>query len=95
MRQKNEKFAKEANNAKVEVGKEIGVLKASLIDINGMNLEINTHSSGVLKQLKILQESGESSASCSDFSQDKKNQLMALMNNVNSLSNLLVKNVQR
>ena len=103
MRQKNKKIAQEANKVKVKVGKEIAILNASLIDINGMSLEISTHSNGILKQLKILEGSNALTSiirkprkrTFNDFSENEKKQLMALVNNVNSLSMLLVKNVKR
>jgi hypothetical protein len=98
LRQKNEKFAKEANKAKISVGQEIAVLKASLIDIKSMNHGIEEHSNGVLRQLNRLEGSTIREfrkRPYTDFSENEKKQLMALVNNVNSLSKLLVKNVQR
>jgi len=103
MRQKNEKIAKEANGFKIEVGKEIAVLKASLVDIKGMDSEIAFHSQGVFKQLNKLENSNSLTAvirkfkkrSFNDFSKDEINQLIALKVNVEALSKLLVKNVQR
>ena len=103
LRQKNEKFAKEANKAKIEVGKKIAILKASLIDIKSMNDGIKEHSDGVLRQLKRLEGSNVLASiiqkfrkrTYRDFSENDKKELMALVNNVNSLSKLLVKNVQR
>jgi len=98
LRQKNEEFAKEANVAKIKVGKEIGVLKASFIEIERMNHEIEEHSNGVLLQLNnldgsIIQEFKKRLSP--NFSENERQHLMALVNNVNSLSQLLVKNVQR
>jgi len=103
LRQKNEKFAKEANKARIEVGKEIAILKASLIDIKSMNDGIKEHSDGVLRQLNRLEGSNVLASiiqkfrkrTYRDFSENDKKELMALVNNVNSLSKLLVKNVQR
>jgi len=97
MRHKNEKFAREANKAKAKVSQEIKLLQTSLGEIKKMNSEITKHSDGIITQLNLIKKSvvAKSSSEPIYISKDEKKQLMALVNNVNTLSVLLVKNIQR
>ncbi len=93
MSSKNEEIAKEANRERIKISKQTKILKASSTEIGYMITEIQNHSEGVKKQLKYLEENAPKSYL--DFSEDNKKSIMTLKNNIESLSKLLVKNINR
>ena len=90
-RKKNKKIANEANKEAIKIEKDSGALRTALIEINQLFSTTKKHSDGAAKQLKNLKINAPENYL--NFTDESKNELGALINNINSLSKLLVKNI--
>ena len=90
-RSKNEKIAHEANANRKEVEVLIAQLKAAKGEVNSLIYLTKTHVTGVKEMLFKLQN--YAFHDCRSFTPEAKNELVALINHIQSLSELLNKKV--
>ena len=90
-RKKNKDIANKATNEAINIEKSVGALNAAKIEIIKLHELTKKHSDGALKQLNVLQN--DAPDDYNKFSNINKTELAALINNIRSLSNLLIKNI--
>lgn len=91
-RRKNKKIAENANQKAKEVRKKRGRLETALEETRGLIELTEKHARGVERQLRYLRESAPDDYT--EFSNEEKERLGALINNVQALSELLNRNVE-
>ena len=84
---KNTKIIEDANSKSSEVKKQILTLDRAYKETKGLIELTQHHSNGVREQLKLLQSKAPSNYH--DFTDSDKKTLGALINNINSLSQVL------
>ena len=91
-RKKNTEIAKEANHQRKKVETQIAFLKVAKIKVSELIGLTNEHKNGVLRSLRWLKKN--SPTNYRDFDTNEKDRLAALINHINSLSELLRKRVE-
>lgn len=89
---KNGRIAEAANEEATKVEGHIRSLNAAKVEIGRLNNLTNQHARGARKQLKSLRADGPSNYR--SFSTEQKQELAGLINNIQSLSQLLNKQVK-
>lgn len=90
-RKRNKDIANKATDEAIKIEKSVGALSTAKVEINKLHRLTKKHSGGVFSQLDLLRKDAPNDYI--DFSDTHKEELVALINNIRSLSNLLTKNV--
>lgn len=91
VRKKNRELAEKFNQAAIEINRHISNLQKAQVEIDKIYSITKKHSEGAARQLRELSEHATDDYYA--FTEDQKRELGALVNNINSLSNLLKKKI--
>jgi hypothetical protein len=88
---KNKDLAEKATSSALDIEKKAAALKSANVEIGKLHSLTELHSTGAMNQLDHLKK--QAPADYTSFAQGQKLELGALINNIQSLSKLLVRNV--